>query len=438
MSEKPIITDNSEKETTPKLNAETNNTKRPFKRWAFALCLMTIGGMVYGEIDAQWISSYIKNVAGMGYFGSYLIMAIATVLGAISYLIWGVYSDNLRTKLGRRIPLYLGGTIGTFGIISLFILTTRYELLFILGAFILPIFTNMYRSTRGLTPDLFPQEKRGKLNTLLLIMSNVGSMIIWIPTLLLFPGETKIYSPEIHRGFILFGAGVLAITGVVIALLIKEPKVTEPPHKWTNDLKSVFSWGEMQKQQNFYRLFVAMFFLVASESTFLPFLLNMLQDIDIEFNADLLIKGAIVGACIGIGVFLMGKYTDKIGRKTVTLIGVIFCPIGCLIVGFSNSDINVLMVGFAIMMPFYVGSWVAIETWMQDILPGNARGRFFGILNVGSAIGKALGMLLAAYVAEQLNVLGIFLVGGILMWICIPFILRVPETLQKTPNTTIK
>jgi MFS family permease len=90
------------------------------------------------------------------------------------------------------------------------------------------------------------------------------------------------------------------------------------------------------------------------------------------------------------------------------------------------------------MMPFYVGSWVAIETWMQDILPGNARGRFFGILNVGSAIGKALGMLLAAYVAEQLNVLGIFLVGGILMWICIPFILRVPETLQKTPNTTIK
>ncbi len=174
----------------------------PFGRWTFALCLLTIGSMSFGEIQAGWFGSYIKVVVGTQYIDVGFAIALAAIVGTVFYLIWGAISDNIRTSLGRRVPLILVGTLATAGLMVLFALSTDYViLLFIWGVFI-AISANMFKSSKGLTPDLIPQERRGRVNTVLTIMSTIGSAVVWIPALIFLPGGGQSYPRETHQTFI--------------------------------------------------------------------------------------------------------------------------------------------------------------------------------------------------------------------------------------------
>ncbi|HUX99054.1 MAG TPA: MFS transporter, partial [Candidatus Deferrimicrobium sp.] len=83
-----------------------------------------------------------------------------------------------------------------------------------------------------------------------------------------------------------------------------------------------------------------------------------------------------------------------------------------------------------VMMPFYLGLWVSTDSWTQDLLPEESRGRFLGILNIGYALGRVPGVLIATQVGKVYGILSIFLVAGIILWLGFPFFLKVPETLK--------
>ncbi len=127
----------------------------------------------------------------------------------------------------------------------------------------------------------------------------------------------------------------------------------------------------------------------------------------------------------------MSKSTDKIGRRIVTIVGFVIAPIGAWIIALSGSNIWFLMVGFGVFLPFYLGGTTAVESWLQDILPKEARGRFFGLINITSAIGIGLGALLSGFLADNYGIFWIFAASAIILWASIPFFLRVPETLKR-------
>ena len=77
-------------------------------RWVLALCFTALGTTTFTEIQSQWSNSYVKITEG-GLFGASILVAVSAVLGAIFYLIFGTISDNIRTRYGRRVPLYVTG-----------------------------------------------------------------------------------------------------------------------------------------------------------------------------------------------------------------------------------------------------------------------------------------------------------------------------------------
>ncbi|MFX1596188.1 MAG: hypothetical protein ACFFBK_08995, partial [Promethearchaeota archaeon] len=108
-------------------NLEYNSQKKKskiHKSWIIALCLLAFGTTLYSEIEGQWNSSFARFIANMSYFGVSTMVALAGIFGTIFYLVWGAISDNLRTNLGRRIPIILIGMLSTAGLMIFFISTT--------------------------------------------------------------------------------------------------------------------------------------------------------------------------------------------------------------------------------------------------------------------------------------------------------------------------
>jgi MFS family permease len=417
-------------ESTKNESPATDDKKQTMLlRWVVALCITAIGTMAITEVQGQWFNSYIKVTAG-GLFGASALVAVSAVLSAIFYLFWGTISDNIRTKRGRRVPIYVIGAISTAVLMCIFILTINFVALLIIGGILITITVNMSHVTnRGLLTDLVPQTKRGRINSIIIVMTNIGSMLIWIPAILFLPGGTASYSLQTHQMFILGGALILESSAVALLFLVKEPPVAPPTSTWGKDLKSLFNTKDMLKHKDFFKFFLAIIFLIMSESAFLPFLLILLQDIDLKVM-EILTVLPFIGIGIGLGIYFLGKYTDKIGRKKTALICIFFYPIGCFIIAALGNDSLWLIIGFGVMMPFYLGLWIACDSWTQDLLPTESRGRFLGILNIGYALGRIPGVLLAGVIGETYGILAIFFVAGIILWLGLPFFMRVPETLK--------
>nr|MDO8111887.1 MFS transporter [Candidatus Sigynarchaeota archaeon] len=396
-----------------------------FVSWVLGICILSFGTQFYTEIEGNWLNSYMfYYVSGESELAVSLMVGTSAILGTICFIIWGFVSDNLQTRLGRRVPVLLVGLLGTAIFMILTMLTTSYILVFLLVGILMAITSNMFHmGNKVIVPDLIPKERRGRVNMLILIGSTAASVPIWVMSMVLLP-DGEAYSLDIHLMFMLAAIFVLIATSITTLVLLKEPKVEYP----RISLRSFFSVEMFRKNRSFFILFVATMFIIMSQNAYLPYLLILLQEIDIEIE-ELFIALPIVGGCVGFAVIFAMKFIDKIGRKKIVLPCLVIAPIGGIILSFFGNDKWGLITGFAIMMPFVTVSQLGIDTWTQDLLPAEARGKFIGIIRIGNAIGKAVGVGFAAVLATQFGILWIFMAAGIVLWISIPVFLKVPETL---------
>jgi MFS family permease len=76
-----------------------------------------------------------------------------------------------------------------------------------------------------------------------------------------------------------------------------------------------------------------------------------------------------------------------------------------------------------------------VESWLQDLLPKESRGRFYGLINITSAIGVGLGAVISGFLADKYSIFWIFVASAIILWCSLPFFFRVPETLKKSDKS---
>jgi MFS family permease len=410
--------------------AETHPVEahRVLRRWILALCTISIGGQLFTEISGTFFSTYMHFEAGYPYVYPGIINAVFSILGIAFYIIFGAISDNLRTRFGRRMPLIVIGTVCTALLTFLFVASADFLWLLIDGGILIAITNSCMRISSSLTPDLIPLEKRGRVNTLLTVMTPIGSSIVWIPSLVSLISSGGSFSSE--TVIIQYGAIVLAITGVAVFVLVREPPVTEKPSGWTKDLKKTLDWQELKKQKDFFKLFFANFFLAAAGNAIFLNLFNFVGSIQLDLT-QVATYGPIALAIMGAGIYFLGRSIDRIGRKWVCIVGFVFAPFGSWIIALSNGAIILLMFGFAIFFPFFWGGSTAVTAWQQDILPKEARGKFFGLMGITGALGTGVGGFISSVMADKLGIFWIFVASSIFLWASLPILNRVPETLIK-------
>lgn len=187
-------------------------------------------GLAFLSVSAFWqlydniIPLMLQNTFGIGETMTGTVMAMDNVLALFLLPFFGALSDRTDTRLGKRTPFIVFGTIAA--VIFMILIPVAddmksFPLFFIsLGAVLFAMST--YRSPAvALMPDLTPKPLRSKANSIINLMGAVGGIITLISISLLVPKESN---PSYLPVFIVIAA-LMAAAVAILLLNIKEKKL---------------------------------------------------------------------------------------------------------------------------------------------------------------------------------------------------------------------
>ena len=211
------------------------NTKRT--------CLV---GFAFLAICAFWqmydnlVPKILTETFGIGESVSGVIMAADNVLALFLLPLFGGLSDKCKSKLGRRRPFILYGTLGAVVLMmALPLLTDSYHaapatwktVCFVISLGLLLITMGTYRSPAvALMPDVTPKPLRSKANAIINLMGTSGGIIYLLLTTFMYTSNGDAYVSYMPL-FIIVGI-IMLLSLAVVMLFVNEPKLVEEQRKY--------------------------------------------------------------------------------------------------------------------------------------------------------------------------------------------------------------
>lgn len=404
--------------------------------------LLFAADQVYGFVEQNFFNTYLNHVLGLpGIYVSIMVASSAT-MGVIFLLVWGIISDNTRSKLGRRRPyLLIGGVItGTFAVVYAF--SPNFFWAYFIDVIILGIFSNAYfAAERAVIPDTIEQEYRGRANGIITAIGNIGVLIgvaLFLMSDLLFTvpapsGEGNILTQEGHLFVLSFGGILLVISAIIGFIFIKERSTSElePKKSFSSELKAMFDYEAMKEHKEFFKMTMAYTVYQIGVGIIMPFLFIYIFALGLS-TVELLIGVAIGFPLLIITTMKLGNLSDKYGRKKYIPLAIVIISAGVAIFSFTKTSggANILIV--FISLPFVLvallGMAAPLNAWSQDLLPEDQRGKFFGILNIVFTVPQIIGSLIAGLIDALIGLQYIFIIAIIFFLGSIFLFQRVEET----------
>lgn len=187
-------------------------------------------GLAFLSIAAFWqmydniIPLILQNTFGLKETATGTIMAIDNVLALFMLPLFGTLSDRVSTKIGKRTPFILGGTIVAVIFMMLIPVAANNNnfVLFFVSLGIVLIAMSTYRSPAvALMPDLTPKPLRSKANAVINLMGAVGAIFTLAVISFLVP---KVDNPSYMKVFVAV-ATLMVVAVTVLFLTIKENKL---------------------------------------------------------------------------------------------------------------------------------------------------------------------------------------------------------------------
>jgi MFS family permease len=341
--------------------------------------------VVYGMLNTA-MPLYLKQYGVADWLIGLLANERAFV-GALVQPVVGRLSDRTRTSLGRRRPFFLVGV--PLMSLSLLMLAFRPDFWLMLaimtiGSFFLAVAQDPYIA---LLADLFPERHRGKVGGFLGLTTALG--IIVFELMAFFWWESNQFLV-----FILVIA-LLVLTYAFTFFTVKEPPLSvqvekRVPFKLVPYLRGLMAYPEAAK----YTFSLALFWLGAGGAT--PFVtLFGTEALGANESQVFLLPLAFV---VSSAIFSIpaGLLADRIGKKTVMMIGLTIYGIGALI-GSQTADLLQATIALAIIGIGNAGT-APLNPLLTELIP---RARTAELIGVGSAVWsfvQPLGSVLAGTV----------------------------------------
>jgi maltose/moltooligosaccharide transporter len=232
----------------------------------------------------------------------------------------GAWSDNVRTRIGRRLPfIVIGAPISAFAFVLLPLSTSLF--LFFLSALMLLLGMAVWRTpVVALMPDITPSEHRSVANGIINLMGGLGSIIAFL-------GGAALYDMNPEYPFLL-GAVLVVIAAVLVLVFIREPKVYPPSEAdRPNLIKSVKGLFNAEEKSPLLILLAILFWFIAYngiEAFFTLYAVNYLK-FSASDGARLLGQLSVLFVLFALPAGYIGK---AIGRRVTIMIGIVLMAIG--------------------------------------------------------------------------------------------------------------
>ena len=199
--------------------------KLNYKRTFFiGLAFLSISG--FWQMYDSIIPLMLQNTFHLGETVTGALMAMDNVLAIFLLPLFGTLSDKADTKIGKRMPFIVGGTLLAVTFLLLLSAADKKQslVMFLSILFLLLLSMGLYRSPAvALMPDLTPNRLRSKANAVINLMGAVGGVYALIMIkLLVGAGERPDYLPL----FISIG-GLMMVAVAVLFATVKEKRIAE-------------------------------------------------------------------------------------------------------------------------------------------------------------------------------------------------------------------
>lgn len=187
-------------------------------------------GLAFLSISAFWqmydniIPLILQNTFHLNETIIGAIMAMDNVLAVFLLPIIGTMSDKVDTKMGKRTPFIIGGTLAAVICMMLLPLADHYKLLglFVAALALTLVAMAMYRSPAvALMPDLTPKPLRSSANAVINLMGAVGA----IYALILIRALVKKEDNPSYLPVFIGVACIMLLAVVILVATINEKKI---------------------------------------------------------------------------------------------------------------------------------------------------------------------------------------------------------------------
>jgi MFS family permease len=369
------------------------------------------------------------QIAALSPANRFTNLSIATAIGVLAAVITnpiaGALSDRTTSRLGRRRPWFIVGSILSAIVLALMANATNFVALVVCWAIFHIAANAILAGLSAVIPDQVPLRQRATVSAFVSLSLPLGAVA---GALLV----TRI-ARSTQMGYYLF-AGLLLIVMVLFILLLRDkplPKENAPRFHLGAFLAGF--WVNPVKYPDFGWAWLTRFLVYLSYFTALGYLLYFLQDAVHYQKAaqgvatfQIILTGALLIASV-----VSGICSDRLQRRKVFVMGAsVVIALSFLLLAFFQTWPAVELAGGVLGFGFgtYLGVDLALIT---QLLPSaSARGKDLGVINIANALPQVVGVTVAAFVVNMFHSYTVlFVVAAILAMLGALLIQRIKSVL---------
>jgi len=369
------------------------------------------------------------------------IMTLDNILAIFLIPLVSVWSDNTRTKIGRRMP-YIITLLPLSAICFSLIPYAAGQSLFALILVIVGL--NIFKqSVRGpivaLMPDTIPGEYRSEANGIINTMGALGSIISTIGLARLMDlnvvlpllGQTKDRLPFPVAGLL------VVVATILVFCFVHEQNSDESARE--EKIPVIQSIKEIagQKDKSALWILLSLFFWFLGYQGILPFVAKMSIDILHTSKANAALPAAAVGIAQAVFAIPAGYVAHKIGRRKTIRISLIVVTSLLVLGGFLASPAaasiptQIRFFSFLGMMFVYGIFWIAIITnsfpMLWQMATYGSMGIYTGLYYTFSQAAAIVSPTITGGLIDLVGYSGIFVFAAVCMLVAFYFMSRVTK-----------
>lgn len=362
--------------------------------------------------------NYVPDERKNTYLG--LLTFLGLIIAMIVQPVSGALSDGWKSRLGRRRPLAILGTLFDFVFLSILAWAGGFVWLFI-GYIGLQFSSNIaHGPMQGLMPDRVPKTQLGTASSLKTFMDMLSLILAS-----LLAGRMLDPVTRDPTAIMLVLIGLLAVSAAITIFGVREEPAQTSER---TNLKAVLSQFKIKfsDHREYWWLIVERLLFLIGIYGVQAFAQYFLQDViqvpdPPRQTGDLL---AVLSVAIVILVLIGGWLTDRYGAKKILYAATALAGVGIFLMLFATDMRDVLIFGTILgsgIGLFLTANWALANT----LAPGEEAGKYLGLTNLataGSAAlarleGPALDWLNAAWPGAWLGYKGLFLFGAVTIFL---------------------
>lgn len=369
--------------------------------------------LAFWQFYDQVIPYILEAKFNLSTFTANAVMSVDNILAVFMLPLFGMLSDKTHTRLGKRTPYILYGTLGAvilMGVLAYFERANSF-IGFIIALMALLIVMSIYRSPAvAYMPDVTEKPLRSKGNAIINLVGYIGGIFATIVMMFMLKSETapdgtKIYTSSFTPVFVIIAVFML-VSVLVMVFTVKENKVLAETNIKDEEVTNNEEKKKLSKPVTISLVLILLSVFLwytaynAVTTSFSRYCMNI-WNVDLGKSSGYL----TVATVAAIAAFVpLGFLSSKLGRKKAVLLGIVLMTVCYTIAIFVRQETPIMYLIFAV-----VGiGWASINVnsfpMVVEMCTGSDVGKYTGYYYTFSMAAQIITPLLSGALIQKLSI----------------------------------